>query len=660
MGTFIPNAWPSLGKSWHVAQGDPNASDENPGTTELPFKTIAAAAMVACEHDRVLIDKGIYREEVLLARHGHPYYPGGWIVYEAVPGKEVTIKGSDVFDADWQTLGDGTHTADLPQTLSEDAAYNPFEIACSPRPDQHRAIRGAYPLSDSEARDRPNVRPCRGEARGEDGPTAAPILPETLGQIYVDGYPYAQLDSVEAVRESPGSFVISADGKQIICHFPDAQAPTEALVELSVRERCFKLMFPAPPGGIMIRTLGIRAEHAADPGPFSMCRPLSIRTNRESGISVRKTFDIVNSLPRGGVLQSNFSYLSPDKPTILSRVRDGTKPLPWNKLQTITRLSDDGANTWRQLESGDLTGPMANYFLDEENGMLLRYNRQPLPESERESKSQAYYQQISSDGGTTWGPRQPLDFDERVLCYYTIVKLQSGRLLWFTTENRPELSTDPLLYNSDLFFVVKSWLGTWRSDLSGVDWEPVASLRVEPRVSLQGLDEPSACQLPDGRIFTLFRQCGSLPSQHEQGCPNVKLYCVSEDEGRTWSVPRPLTFEDDKYVDTSVSFTSAFCSTKNGRVYVILNIINRPFEGCDPRVALHIAEVDTDSFSVKRSTITVIDEIHEEHCYEIGYSNWELLEDRDTKNMLLFMKLENTPVYDGYDWNSYRYEIELP
>lgn len=649
MGTYIPNAWASLGNIYHVAQDHPQASDENPGTTELPFKTISAGAAVACEYDRVLIDEGIYREQVPLLRHGHAYYPSSWIVFEAVAGKEVHVKGSDVFEAEWTGLGDGVYAADLPQTLFAGGAYNPYELPCSPRPDQHRVSRGSYPLSESEAAAREKVRPTQ-EQR----------LPETLGQIYVDGEALSQLDNILDLRTSPNAFVVSGDGKQILCHFPDNQPPDGRLVELAVRERCFKLTFPVPPGGLMIRTLGIRAEHAADPGPFSMCRPLSIRTNQESGIAVRKTLDVVNSLPRGGVLQSNFSYLSPDSPTILSRVHDGTKPLTWDKLQTITRLSDDGAKTWRQLESGPLTEPIANYFLDEENGMLLRYNRLPLPESDRESESQAYYQQISSDAGTTWGPRQPLDFDERVLCYYTITRLQNGRLLWFTTENRPELSTDPTLYNSELFFVVKTWIGDWRPDLSGIDWEPVATLRVEPRMGLQGLDEPSACQLRDGRIFALFRQCGSLPSQEELGFPNVKLYSVSEDEGRTWSEPEPLTYQDDKYVNTSVSFSSAFCSAKNGRVYVILNILNRPFEGCNPRSTLHIAEVDTESFSVKRDTITIIDELQGEHDYHTGYSNWEMLEDRDTRNMLLFMKLENGPVYDGYDWNLYRYEIELP
>ena len=649
MTTFIPNTWGSLGNTYYVAQHHPQASDANPGTPELPFKSISAAATVAEECDRILIDEGIYREQVPLVAQGHPFYPDSWIIYQAVQGKEVYVKGSDVFEAEWSGLGDGVYAADLPRAFFEDGAYNPYELPCCPRTDQHRAIRGSYPYSESEAAPREKVRPGQSEH-----------LPETLGQIYVDDEALSQLDNVEDLRTTPGAFVVSADGKQILCNFGDNQPPDGRLVELAVRERCFKPTFPIPPGGVIIQMLGIRVEHAADPGPFSLCRPLSIRTNQESGIAVRKTLDVVNPLPRGGVLRSNFSYLSPDSPTILSRVRDGTKPLTWDKLQTITRLSDDGAKTWRQLESGPLTEPMANYFLDEENGMLLRYNRLPLPESDRESKSQAYYQQISPDAGTTWGPRQSLDFDERVLCYYTIVKLQSGRLLWFTTENRPELSTDLSNYNSDLFFVVTAWLGDWRPDLSGIDWEPVATLRVDPRVGLQGLDEPSACQLPDGRIFALFRQCGCLPSQDKPGFPNVKLYSVSEDEGRSWSEPKPLTYQDDKYVNTSVSFTSTFCSAKNGRVYVILNILNRPFEGCNPRSTLHIAEVDTESLSVKRDTITVVDELQDEHCYETGYSNWEMLEDRDTRNMLMFMKLENSPVYDGYDWNSYRYEIELP
>jgi len=655
MAQFLPNAWPSLGKTYYVAQKHPAASDTNPGTQSLPFKTISAAAKVVEPYDRVLIDEGIYREQVPVFRHGHPYYPGGWIVFEAVRGKEVCVKGSDVFEAEWQDLGGGVHAAALPRHLFEEGTYNPYELPCRPRPNPHAPLRGAYCLDDAAAGapDVPEkVRPAQGDR-----------LPETLGQIYVDGVPLEQLDSLEAVRETPGSFIVSADGKQILCHFMDGRIPEGKLVELTVRERCFKPMFPVPPSGLMIRTVGILAEHAADPGAFSLCRPLMIRRNRRSGITVRKTLHVLNRLPQGGVLRSNVSYLSPHRPTVLCRVRDGTRPLPPDKLGTVTLVSDDGAKTWKRIESGPLTERMANYFLDEESGMLLRYYREPSAGGdggEAGGRTQRrFYQQVSHDGGATWSSPEPLDFNERTLCY-RIIKLRSGRLFWITSEDNPELSPLFRFKHESFFFLVKTWLGTWRDDLSGVDWEHTATLSVNPEKGVQGLDEPQACQLPDGKIFAVFRQCGSLPSQTTPGFPTVKMYAVSEDEGRTWTEPAPLTFEDGTYVYSSVSFASAFCSSKNGRAYVILNILNRPFEGCLPRTALHIAEIDQETFAVKRDTITVIEEEHEEHSHLVGYSNWDMLEERSTKNLLLFMKLENGPVYDGYDWNSYRYEIELP
>ncbi len=56
MSEYIPTAWPSLGKTYYVSQGHPDASDKNPGTEALPFKTISAAAKVADMYDKVLID----------------------------------------------------------------------------------------------------------------------------------------------------------------------------------------------------------------------------------------------------------------------------------------------------------------------------------------------------------------------------------------------------------------------------------------------------------------------------------------------------------------------------------------------------------------------------------------------------------------------------
>ena len=652
---YIPNAWLSLGKTYHVAQCSPNASDANPGTEALPFETISAAAAVACKYDRVVIGEGVYREQVPLPRDGDRNLPSSWIVYEGAPDAKVYLKASDPFDPDWERIEPGVHRAALPESLFQAGAYNPYELPCEPgpRPVNYEFDRGGYDPGNP-ATDSAKVRPASG-----------PTLAETLGQIYVDGGALHQLDGLDAVRETPGSFVVSADGKQIICHFVGGEAPKDKLLELTVRERCFKPEFTPHWAGLIIRTLGIVVEHAADPGAFCSCRPLSIRRNRRSGTTVRKTFNVPCSVPGAYVLQSNLSYLSADGPAIVSSAVDATTPTPPDQVPTTAVVSHDGARTWERVESGPLANPVANYFLDEENGMLIRHFRRRgdgtvyNDKAVEQHASQKLVMQASADAGKTWGAPEELDFGDDIVCF-TLMKLRSGELFWIIEENKPELSALAGLKPDAIFFVCRAWLGTWRPDLSGIDWERGGLAQAPPEMGSQGVGEPQACQLDDGRIFIILRQGVVLPSQHAPGYPSVKLFCISDDDGRMWSDAKPLTFDDGKYVYSSTGFSSCFRSPRNGRVYVILNILNGPNEGCLPRNVLHIAELDPDTLSVMRDTVAIIDEVDEEHTHLSGYSNWQMLPDRYTKNMLLFMKMESGPVFDGYDWSCYRYEIELP
>ena len=96
---------------------------------------------------------------------------------------------------------------------------------------------------------------------------------------------------------------------------------------------------------------------------------------------------------------------------------------------------------------------------------------------------------------------------------------------------------------------------------------------------------------------------------------------------------------------------------------MIINIARGSSFNCDPRTSLHIAELDTEKVRVKRDTIAIIDTKHPEHHYWVRYSNWCRIEDRDTKNLLLYMKFslsENCTVRKGYDYSLYQYEIEFP
>jgi hypothetical protein len=622
---YLPNAWDSLGRTYYVAQNHPRAADENPGTRARPFKTIGRAAAVADRYDTVLIDAGTYREEVLLAHQGHVYVPRSLILYRALPGKKVWLKGSDLFTPTWEAVSPGVYRARLPEPLFKGGAYNPYALSCVL--DEPRQVR----------------------------PTAGPDLPETLGQIYVDGEALEQVTSLRAVESTPGAFAVSADGREIVCHFADEQVPADRLVELTVRERCFAHHLPTE-FGLMIQTLGIVAEHAANPDVFSLCRPLTVRHNPGTGITVRKTFHAFDRTDECQAMRSNVCYLSARKPTLFNFVIDGAVRCPPEKAPVIFRVSEDGGKRWRKRRPGAFIP--AQYFLDPENGILLRYYQKLLREVDLDGEYGANeYEtvtQISRDEGRTWSAPERLHFGTRFYCY-NILKLKDGRLFWMSTENLAPVGA--------YFAVVHTWLGTWRADLSGLDWEPAGTLEGDPAKAAQGLDEPHACQFPDGRIFAIFRQLPVSPTQDQPGFTSVKMISVSADCGKTWAPARPLTYEDGRYVLSSTSFPDTICSSRNHRAYVIININERPSHDCDPRTVLQIAELDMETLCIKRQTVAVIEQKLPEHHFLVRFSNWHLLEDRTTGNLLLFMKLqlqEQCLVRNGYDFNSYCYEIALP
>jgi parallel beta-helix repeat protein len=72
--------------------------DSNPGTIDLPFKTISAGVSMAFEGDTVSIFSGTYRETINLVRGGSS--PAASIVINSMPDAEVLVKGSDLV-SDW-------------------------------------------------------------------------------------------------------------------------------------------------------------------------------------------------------------------------------------------------------------------------------------------------------------------------------------------------------------------------------------------------------------------------------------------------------------------------------------------------------------------------------------------------------------------------------
>jgi hypothetical protein len=92
----------AMAATYIVDINHPQASDNNPGTPDRPFKSINRAVKELKPGDVLLIKAGEYRESVTINVNGTPEKP---ISIQAFPGDEgkVVIKGSDLF-SEWKQL----------------------------------------------------------------------------------------------------------------------------------------------------------------------------------------------------------------------------------------------------------------------------------------------------------------------------------------------------------------------------------------------------------------------------------------------------------------------------------------------------------------------------------------------------------------------------
>ncbi len=90
------------GATYEVAQRHPKASDDGPGNSETPWRTLAQAARKAQAGDTVVIRSGTYREAVVVQTSGTQEHP---VRFEAGPGEHVVITGADALEGWTKTDG---------------------------------------------------------------------------------------------------------------------------------------------------------------------------------------------------------------------------------------------------------------------------------------------------------------------------------------------------------------------------------------------------------------------------------------------------------------------------------------------------------------------------------------------------------------------------
>jgi hypothetical protein len=177
------------GETYHVARHAPNASDENAGSAQQPWKTVSKAAAALKAGDKVIVHAGVYREWVHPKQSGEKGAP---IVYEAAKGEEVILTGADVFQNWIRVDGNPSIYKHEPWTLNSVVHGNPAPIG-----------------------------------RQE--------------QVICDG---KLLKHVMTMAEmEPGTFLSDTEKDVLYIRLPGDGDPKSHTIEVSVRNRCFGFRF---------------------------------------------------------------------------------------------------------------------------------------------------------------------------------------------------------------------------------------------------------------------------------------------------------------------------------------------------------------------------------------------------------------------------------
>ena len=232
-------------KTYYVDNRNPQASDRNPGTQDLPFATINKAAQVLEPGERVLIMSGVYRERIDPARGGTG--PDKMISYEAAPGADVVVKGSRLVRTGWEPSTGyklGPHPPDrnsfrIYQRRLEDIdfhGYNPFGMV--------------------------NIMQYRTYLMPKPEELKQHLL--RRGMVFVDGKRLEQVETYEELVKKDGTFWCEHDGLTIHVRLPGDADPAQHEVELAIQEQVFA---PRTRGLGYIRIKGITFEHGANAFP---------------------------------------------------------------------------------------------------------------------------------------------------------------------------------------------------------------------------------------------------------------------------------------------------------------------------------------------------------------------------------------------------------
>jgi hypothetical protein len=246
-------------RAYHVSAEHPAACDDNPGTPELPLRSIGAAARLLQPGEKAVIHDGIYRERVEPANGGTG--PDAMIAYEAAPGARPIVRGSEV----WPSAEGRFRPSDTPLTREPrlfDGIHRHGRVA------EGVAIwMGDLPMARFAGYNPFSINNTSGLLLAYGHKWRPEEIYQYLlkrGMVFVDGMPLTQVRQERELTEGDGRFWVDTDGRRLHFRLPGDADPCSVALEITVREQVFA---PRERELAYIRVSGLAFEHAANSIP---------------------------------------------------------------------------------------------------------------------------------------------------------------------------------------------------------------------------------------------------------------------------------------------------------------------------------------------------------------------------------------------------------
>jgi hypothetical protein len=315
-----------------------------------------------------------------------------------------------------------------------------------------------------------------------------------------------------------------------------------------------------------------------------------------------------------------------------------------------------GKECWWQRNACGIAAPLA----DPESGLLVAVSMlvgHQDGDPRRIGLKRLHYfsfNATSADDGKTWsdwkqltyepGPeysesiRETKEFLGKNQCwtYYNLLALKSGGIVLpvshvahLTDEQGKGFSYD----------CPRCFRGKWRKAKGDYQWTVSEPVTASPKLTGY-LEEPWLAELAGGKLLLDMRGTnrGFMGHDTQSDAPGRHWFALSQDHGRTWSAVRDWRYDTGEQFYSPATMAKILRHSQTGKLYWFGNISRTAPSGNSPRYPMVIAQIDEAGPSLKKGTVTVIDDYAPgRDTPAVQFSNFFVFENRQTHEFELYL-----------------------